>query len=343
MSTIMDRLSATFKKENRLQAVMIELTHACPADCVHCFLNRSTKDEITFDEISNLFQQLADEGTINLGLTGGEPMARRDFFQILEEAKKHNFFISLLTTGTLIKQPQVDLLHKYGVKTAEISLLGSNSATHDHNMRMPGAFDRTISAIKMMRKAGIQICLKTSVMKSNYLELNEMSQLAEDLDCQYSANVSIISKDDGDLAPLKNALTKNELENIDPIFLNGGVMPDEDFTGGAILTCSAGLNVAGVSPRGDIYPCTLLPKSVGNIRHRTVKDIWHDNPDPMLSQLRGVKVEDSPACNSCELKSYCRRCPGIAYMETGSITEKCTSSCSMAEGIRMATINKKSN
>jgi len=336
MTSLLNEINERYKRENRLHAVMIELTHACPSDCEHCFLNRDTRNELSFDEIADLLGQLADEGTFNLGLTGGEPMARRDFSRILEEAGKHRFFVSLLTTAIMIKQPEVNLLQRCGVQFVEVSLLGAGPSTHDTVMRNPGAFEHTIAAVKMLRAANISVALKTTIMKSNLAEVDAMSRLAASLDCQYSANVSLVTKVDGNPAPLAYALSEEEFAAVDPKYLNGGLLPDEDFAGGAILVCRAGTTVAGISPRGDVFPCTLLPKVVGNIRQNTLHEIWHENPDPMLIQMRNLREEDSAACFSCELKKYCRRCPGTAYMETGSPTSKCPSKCIGAKGIRAA-------
>lgn len=336
MSSLLDEINERYKRENRLHAVMIELTHACPSDCQHCFLNRDTRDELSLAEITDLLAQLAAEGTFNLGLTGGEPMARRDFPRILEEAAKHRFFISLLTTAVLIKQPEVSLLKRCGVQFVEVSLLGAGPATHDAVMRNPGAFAKTIAAVRMLRAAGIAVVLKTTIMKSNLAEIEAMSELAASLDCQYSANVSVVTKVDGDPTPLNYALSADEIATIPPQYLNGGILPDEDFEGGAILVCRAGITVAGISPRGDVFPCTILPHVVGNIRQNTLHEIWHENPDPMLLRLRNLREEDSAECYRCELKKYCRRCPGTAYMEAGSPTLKCPSKCIDASGIRSA-------
>jgi len=316
--------------------MMIELTHVCPCDCEHCYLNRDPRDELFFAEWAGIFKQLADEGTINLGLTGGEPMANKDFPRILEEISKYNFFVSILTTGVLIKQPEVDLLQRFGVQHAEVSLLGAGPATHDKIMRLTGAFERMVNAVKLMRAAGMSIVLKATVMKSNMAELDEMKQLAADLDCRFVSSVSVSTKDNGDRAPLDFALAQNEIAALDPIYVQGGMLADDDFSDGAFLVCRAGSTLGCISPRGDVYPCVLLPKSVGNLRQNSLHEIWHQDLDPMLVELRNLKEEDSTECYSCELRKYCRRCPGVAYMETGSITAKAHGCCICAEGIRSA-------
>lgn len=333
MGSLLDRIDASYRRDNRLQNVVVELTHACPSDCVHCYLNRNTRDELSFQEWAGIFKQLADEGTVNLGFTGGEPMARKDFAQILEEARKYNFFMSILTTGVLIKQPEVDLLMRNGIQHAEISLLGGTAATHDAIMRLDGAFDRMVNAVKLLRAAGMPIVLKSTVMKANMAEIDAMKKLSADLGCVFVSSVAVSTKDNGDPTPLSYSLNAKEIEQLDPVFVQGGMLAEDDYSSGAFLTCRAGATVGCISPRGDVYPCSLLPKSVGNLREKSFQEIWHKSPDPMLIELRGLEEEDSAECFSCSLRKHCRRCPGTAYMETGSITNKAPSSCITAEGI----------
>lgn len=335
--SLLDRVNDLYMQENRLHAVLMELTHACPCDCEHCFLIREPKDELTLTEVKDVLDQLAAEGAFNLGLTGGEVFLRTDLPEVLAAAHSHRFFVSILTTGVMVEQAEVDLLTRNGVRMAEVSLQGADASTHDAVMRFPGAFDRTINAIRLMRQAGIAVTIKTTLMKRNQTQLQDMATLAKSLSAHFSANISVCPQTDGDLTVQQLALNTDEVAALDPRLLSGGILPDEDFAGGAVLTCRAGKTVAGISPRGDVYPCILLPKSVGSLRQRSLKDIWHNNPDPFLSEFRGLAPEDSAECYSCDLQKHCRRCPGVTWMETGDPRLACPSACHGALGLSKAT------
>ncbi len=336
MPGLLDRLNRKYEAENRLHAVLVELTHACPCNCLHCLLVRKPRSELTLDEIADLLAQLRQEGTFNLGLTGGEPFLRKDFPRILELVRRDRFFVSVLTTGILVGKPEVELLQRCGVRFTEISLLGAGPETHDAVMRFPGAFERTVAAVKLLRDAGITVCLKTTILRPNRQELPAMARLAEKLGAMFSANISVSPRVDGDRGPQELALDEEEVARLDPTLLGGGPLPDEDHSAGAVLTCRAGRTVAGISPRGDVFPCILMRRKVGNLRHQSLQEIWHDRPDPFLDQLRELKSEDVAECHACELRASCRRCPGVAYLETGQLRLRSPSACSCARGIAAA-------
>lgn len=327
------KLLEKYRALNTIHGVMLEVTHRCPCNCVHCYQARNHDDELSLDEISDLFTQLREEGTINIGISGGEPFMRKDIAGILGSAKKNGFFISILTTGVLIDRAEADMLEQLHVFNAEISLLGATPETHDTLMKHPGAFDRMLRAVSLLREKQINVALKSTIMRGNFRELSEMAALCERLHVPFQANLMVSPRVDGDPAPLALALSREEIATLDREFLTGGLIPGEDMKGGAMLTCNAGKNTAGISPQGDIYPCILMRKKIGSMRERTLRDIWHDHPDPFLATLRAIKPEDVVECVTCELRTHCRRCPGVTYLETGSPSGKSPSACHCARGI----------
>lgn len=336
MSSLLDDVQARYLAENRLHAVLFELTHACCCDCRHCLLVREPRNELSLAEVVDAFDQFAREGVFNLGLTGGEPFMRPDLPEILAEARRRRFFVSLLTTGLTIGEPEVAMLAEHGVRSLEISLLGATAATHDGLMRRPGAHARTLRAVRMLVEAGMIVALKATVMRPNRDELPDMAALAGKLGAEFSATVSVSPRVDGDPGPRDLALDAAEVAELDPTLIGGGPVPDEDFSGGAVLVCNAGKIVAGVSPRGEVYPCILMRRSVGNLRERSLREIWHDAPDPFLAELRALAEEDVAACQGCELRDYCRRCPGVTLLETGDVRAPSPGGCACATGIAAA-------
>lgn len=330
MGALRDDILRLYTAENRLHAAMIEVTHRCPCDCVHCLLVREPHNELTLDEIVDILRQLRDEGVCNLGLTGGEPFARRDFPQILEAAHAHRFFLTVLTTGVTVGAAEVAQLRRCGVKQVEISLLGAGPDTHDAIMRLRGAFDRTVAAVKLLVAAGIAVNLKTTVLTLNWWEVAAMRDLARQLGAGFEANVTVAPRIDGDRGPLDYALTETELAQLDPALINAGPIPGEDLSGGAPLVCRAGRIVATVGPHGEVYPCLLFRYELGNLRERSLHDILHGSPDPFLVALRRLEEHEVSDCVGCDLRGHCQRCPGIAYLETGDVRAPSPSACTLA-------------
>jgi radical SAM protein with 4Fe4S-binding SPASM domain len=336
MVSLRDDILRLYTAQHRLHAAMIEVTHRCPCDCVHCLLVREPRDELTVAELTDILRQLRDEGVFNLGLTGGEPFARRDFPEILAAAHAHRFFLSVLTTGVTVGAAEVALMRRCGVRRVEVSLLGAGPDTHDAVMRLRGAFVRTVAAVKLMVAAGLEVNLKTTVLTLNWREVAAMRDLARQLGARFEANITVAPRIDGGRGPLDFALTAAELSHLDPALINAGPIPGEDLTGGAPLVCTAGRTVATIGPRGEVYPCLLFRHELGNLRQRTLHDILHGAPDPFLTELRALEAHEVSACAGCELRPSCQRCPGIAYLETGDLRAPSPSACALAAHVTHA-------
>ena len=330
MGRLLDEILKKYREVGRIEAVDFEVTHRCPCNCMHCCLDHTQTDELDLSEIASLFGQLREEGVLELGITGGEPLIRQDFFQILALAHKERFLISLLTSGVLIGPAEIARLKDTGVKHVEISLLGATAVTNDMIMGHAGAFDKIVRATRLLVKAKIPVTLKTTVLQLNYTELDEMARLAKKLHADFDACCLITPRDNGNAAPQRLMLNERQLAQIDRKYLGVPLVDHDEKLSGAVLTCQAGKTVAAVDPSGNVLPCILFPRNVGNIRSRTFRNIWTDDPDPFLRELRGLKDTDIKVCYRCEQKEECQRCPGTAYLETGELRQPSGAACFLA-------------
>ncbi len=336
MPKLFDEINKKYKNSNRIYSIIFEVTHRCPCDCAHCYLSKNLKDELSTEEIADLFHQACLEGVFDLDITGGEPFLRKDFPKILKLARDERFFIYIQTTGILIERPEVKLLQEMKISSIQLSLLGANHETHDSIMNYPGAFKRIMRAAKLLIDAGIRVYFSATIMKQNWKELSAMKKIAKDLGTTFKASTEIIPRIDGNLSPLAIALNEEEIEKINPFMVSSSLIPEEKNRKGTPLSCNAGKIVACVSPQGDIFPCTIFRLKVGNIREHSLKHIWHDDPLPILNELRELRPEEIKKCFKCELKKYCSRCPGVAYIETGEIRKPSPSACIYAKGTARA-------
>lgn len=330
MPTLLDEIYNKYLGANRAYAVMLELTYRCICRCIHCYIDDYETDELTTVEVIRLLDQLKDEGVIDIGLTGGEIFLRKDLETIISEATKRGFLTYLLTTGVLIDESAASMLKRLKIHHVEISLMGATAKTHDMVMQHPGAFDKTMNAIRLLRDQGIPVVLKNSVLKQNYTELEEMAKLAASMDLFFSANVSVVPKIGGDRINQQCALDYDTALRLDPALLNGGLIPNEDATMGAKLSCNAGKTNCGISPTGDVYPCLIWRQSLGNIKESSFNEIWHSNPNEVLRKLRAAKPEDAKECFGCGHSKLCKRCPGMAYSESGDSLAAVEGACLLA-------------
>ena len=335
-----DRIKKKYENENRICSVIYEVTHKCPCDCIHCYLLKKPENELTIDEIENLFKQLHKEGVIELVLTGGEPFIRKDFSKILKAASEHSFFTTILTTGILIQNAEVKLLQKYRMKKIELSILGAGPETHDAIMRFPGAFNRLIKVVKLLKKADMLIALKATIMEKNWKELDAMSQIAKKFDVAFTTSMHMSSRENGDKAPLNLAIPPDKIKYLNPELIGFIPISGDDLIVKNSLLCSAGTTVAAISSSGDIFPCVLLREKLGNIRDESIEQIWHRNSSPFLAELRNLDESDFKECILCDYIDICPRCIGISYMESKNITKPPSTTCIIAREIFNLNKNK---
>ncbi|MDI6825637.1 MAG: radical SAM protein [Candidatus Aenigmarchaeota archaeon] len=162
--------------------VVWQLTNACNLRCKHCYAsadNKAKADELTTEEAKKLIDELAYCGVVAIAFSGGEPLIRKDFFEIAEYAKKKDFYLSVATNGILITARIAKKL-KSCVDYVEVSLDGLKE-THEKFRGIPGIFDKTIRGIKNCVKVGLDVCIAPTVTKYNLREIPEILELAKKL------------------------------------------------------------------------------------------------------------------------------------------------------------------
>jgi len=165
-------------------------TYKCNLRCKHCYENagRSRKHELSTDEAKqtvDLLSRLAGVGLPALSFSGGEPLVREDFFDIVSYAKKRIPYLSLASNGTLITKDNAKKLKDAGIDYVEISLDGASAATHDWFRGVPGAFERTVEGIKNCIEEGIDTCIATVIHKQNLAEIEKILNLADELGVRF--------------------------------------------------------------------------------------------------------------------------------------------------------------
>ncbi len=156
------------KKTHELKSISIEITNGCNLSCRHCYMNSMIINEevISCEEWCDFFKKVKkDFGTdVGLGISGGEPLIRKDIFKILKYAKELGFNVGLATNGLLIDKENIKELKKY-VSAISISLDGFQKS---HNyLRGSEVYQKTLDSIKLVKEAKISLLVKTTVYKKN--------------------------------------------------------------------------------------------------------------------------------------------------------------------------------
>jgi radical SAM protein with 4Fe4S-binding SPASM domain len=312
-----------------------ELTYQCQWHCIHCYVVRDDpySAEMSLEHWKRAADELADMGGFLLVLTGGEPLLYPHFWELLEHLHKRRFYTRLFTNGALLTDDDVDRLVANGVATVDMSLHGPDAATHDAVSAQPGSFERIMKVIRKIKTTKLHLSLKTNLLLQNYQEVDRWRKLVESLGAMAKLSVMISPSNDGDMAPISLGLKEKEMiqvlehKVIREVYL-GDSLPDEKASERPPLhavNCSAGLTTINIAPNGEVFPCLQFQLSLGNIQNQSLERIWAHSSNRYY--LDGVRYIYAEGCQGCELSAHCGRCPGIAYVETGSCWKPPPATC----------------
>lgn len=302
--------------------VQLDLTYRCNERCVHCYLDHEDHGEMTTAEIKDLLDQLAEAGVFFLTLSGGEIFMRKDFFEILEHARKLRFSVKLKTNAVMIGRAKAERIAELGVESVQISVYSHKPEVHDAITKLPGSFRRTLEGARLLKSCGVTVSFANVLMKHNVDDYPQVQALCAELDVEYKIDPTITPMMDGDRSILALNIDSERLTEIyhDPTLVGNaeefcappsGALAEKDAL--ETLPCSAGHTACYISPYGEVYPCVQFPLLSGNVREKRFLEIWRHSPQ--LAEVRSIRMSDLEGCSSCTHGSSCSRCPGLAYTE----------------------------
>jgi len=174
--------AATIQARPRL--VFWELTTGCNLSCIHCRASATelmSPDDLSTAECLRIVDDMAHYAPFILVLSGGEPLWRRDVFEIAAHAHERNIHVALATNGTLVDEAMAVRIKEAGIVRVAISLDGTDRATHDSFRGHAGAFEAAIHGIRCLQEVGISTQINTTVSRHNAHQLPEMVELAKKL------------------------------------------------------------------------------------------------------------------------------------------------------------------
>jgi AdoMet-dependent heme synthase len=160
-----------------------EVTRACAYACVHCRANAQPKpapDELTGEEGFRLIDRLAEFGNPILVFTGGDPMMRRDLFELVAYATQKGLRCSLTPTATALPtQARLQKARDAGIRRIALSLDAPRAQVHDDFRQVEGSWERTLRILHNAQSVGLSAQVNTTVTRYNLDLLPEMVPFIE--------------------------------------------------------------------------------------------------------------------------------------------------------------------
>ena len=332
--------------------VVWNFTYKCNLNCKHCYSESGniSKMELSTEEAMKVVDQIADFGVTSLAFSGGEPLMRKDFFEVARHAVDAGLYVSLATNGTLLNEENVKKLKEIGLHYVEVSVDGANAKTHDFFRGKSGAFDQTIQGLKNCLKKDICTCIAVTGTKNNLTEIPAVLEMAENMGIdrftlfnfvpvgrgkdiiaadpspqEREALLSYLNKqlsEDHKIAILSTTpqLARVALQAYSPT-QDDIIMPLAHMEATKISKrakaladfiggCGAGRLYCAISPEGNVQPCVFLPLVVGNLKTERIEDIWFNSP--VFKDLRD-RGNLKGRCGKCEYKFVCGGCRARAF------------------------------
>lgn len=294
-------------KQHRPLSVEWDLTYRCPCNCVHCFQkNYKSIGELPTDAIFDVIDQLQALGTKQYKLSGGDPLARTDIFDIIQYIKEKGAEVDIFTSGYFLTDEVCQKLADLDVKSVEVSLLGVDEETHDTLARCKGSFNRIYSGMKKLNELGVDHLCKFIHMRQNMHQVDKINSLATELGTKFFSNPYLWCQhedEDSELDPYR--ITEEDKIEYFKLYPPKPVKKD-------ILNCNAGQYMLAITPDGHVIPCGGFSRkyTVGNVSEESIKDIWEKSE--MLIKMRNQIRYPIKKCRKCEASAFCTRCLAIA-------------------------------
>ena len=337
---------------NTLRMVAWEVTRSCNLACVHCRASAVCEPyagEFDTEKCKRILDEIATVGNPVIILTGGEPMLRKDIYEIAAYGDQKGFRMVLATNGTLVDEAAAKRLMDSGIRRVSISIDGAEAASHDAFRRVPGAFAGAMAGIEAMKRAGLEFQLNTTITKANIAQIREIHDLAHNIGAAAHHIFLLVptgrAKElvDQEITPLSYEETLNwfyeeeqncaiqlkatcaphyyrifhqrQKERVGaPAVKHGPAGPGSHPLHTMTRGCMGGISFCFISHRGQIQPCGYLELDCGRLTEKGFPEIWEGST--IFRDLRNLGLYKGK-CGDCEFIKVCGGCRARAYETTG--------------------------
>jgi MoaA/NifB/PqqE/SkfB family radical SAM enzyme len=344
-----------------------ELTARCNLNCRMCYIHNpdscaKAEGELTTQQWIDLASDARDAGMLNLLLTGGEVFMRKDFKEIYENLSGMGFKITIYTNASLIDAHIAKWLGRIPPTALEITLYGASPETYDKICGNAKAYDRTIQAVDLLLDEGINLELKTTLVKDNVADFFDLTEFAYKRGKPLSIvdylfpidTVSCVSAEyrlsPEEMFEFKQLLFEKSSElikkySMDKIQLDSNEYREKliqdlytnDKAGNGLkdnaFMCFAGSSDFWITWNGHMKPCGVMedviqyPLKVGFV------NAWK----ALVNQCDQVPV--CGECRECENREYCVTCPAKLKAETGYFDQSAAYLCKSAKLTKVLYLN----
>ena len=324
MDMLADHIRGLYRNPD-LRQLFLELTLRCNEHCFHCGSNcmPQSGEELSVDEYRRILEEVKEDFDLRrlyLCITGGEPLLRPEFFDILGYAHELGYRWGMTTNATLITGEVAHRLAEAGMRTVSVSIDGLRE-THDRLRGLTGGYDAAMRGIqKLIAENTFQnVQVTTVVNHENIGELDELFLVMDglDIDSWRVINLEPIGRalqwpnrmlTQEDYRRLFSFIREKRLAGY-PVEYGCSHYLGPELEGELrdwYWLCNAGIYTASIMSNGDVGACLDIerrPETIqGNIRETRFRDIWESR----FALFRKDLSAESEYCRECRHADHCR-------------------------------------
>ena len=301
-----------------------ELTPRCSMRCSMCYMRLDPPQmdrqgrELTAEEWIRLGRMAAEAGTLDVVLTGGEPMIRSDFPEIYKAFTEMGFLLRLFTNATMISPEIMDLLRERPPQSMEITLYGASRETYQKVGRFAEGYGHAMAAVEELRTFVPSLKLKMTVVRQNAGDFSTLLKFANERALPLEPTLTLLPPIRGAVSTaLEDRLTVDELlvyYKEQGIAISEGVAAPEPEKRTALF-CDAGLNTYSICWNGDMVACLVdddPDRPIGWPLEEGFQAAW----DKLLAFRENKPMPE--ACKSCPAFADCGCCAVHHRLESGA-------------------------
>lgn len=299
--------------------LLAELTYACPLQCSYCsnpLQLDDYRDELSTEDWKRVFSEAADLGVLQLHLSGGEPLQRRDIVELVQHAHQLGLYTNLITSGLGLSTLRAEQLRSAGLDHVQLSIQADDQALSDQ-IAVTTSFERKQVAAGLIKQLGWPLTLNVVLHRQNIDRIGGILDMAEAMEADRVelANTQYAGwagPNQAELLPTRDqlegaeAVVRASRERIGDRMEIIYVMPD--YYSKYPKPCMDGWasRQFTIVPNGEALPCPAaheVARGLGlppaSVREHALDWIW--NEAPLFQQYRGTAWMPDP-CRSCDRK-----------------------------------------
>jgi len=309
-----------------------ELTPRCTLDCKMCYIHKGgcNKEALSKEKPAEWWLKLAEEckkrGTLNLLLTGGEPLVRSDFKELYLKLREMGFLININTNATLIDDEYIEFFKTYPPQKVNITLYGCSKKTYADLCGDGAAYEKVKYAIEGLKSKGVNVRINYTITPLNKDDVSKAQTFANTIGVEMktvsyvfapvraSGEAFRLSAREAASLAFKNKLQRFGEERFAEL-LESGKKGQSDRKGEFLtdecegISCRAGLSSFWVTYDGKMTPCGMMTQP--SVEIKGFDDAWKE-----INQAReNIKLPNE--CKNCEYRKHCDICAAVSFAETG--------------------------